>query len=67
MDRCAFDCDDRCSALTEKRCSKCGFKKTKAQLEEGRAKARKLLSEKYLPEQLVLIRRKYWSDGRVNF
>lgn len=45
--KCAFDLEDRCSALTEMRCKGCKFRKTKEELEEGRRKAKEKLCDKY--------------------
>ena len=36
---CAFDKDTFCSALTEKRCVGCSFRKTREELDAGREKA----------------------------
>ena len=42
MSECAFENDfnGECSAMTEKKCQGCKFRKTKDELEEGRKKAR---------------------------
>lgn len=52
MAECAFDNGKNCTALTQKRCKKCAFKKTKEALDLGRAKAwariQSLPSEKYV-------------------
>ena len=42
MTECAFENDfnGECSAMTEKKCQGCKFRKTKEELEEGRKKAR---------------------------
>lgn len=38
-ERCAFDLDEKCSALLVKDCKGCTFYKTKEQLKAGREKA----------------------------
>jgi hypothetical protein len=39
MIKCAFDREEKCSALKEKRCEGCRFFKSKEKLAEGREKA----------------------------
>ena len=62
MNECALDRGSKCSALKEKDCGKCSFRKTTAQLEAGRKKARerinnlpahtqKWISDKYYMKQ----------------
>lgn len=58
MESCVFDCGEKCSALTKKKCKKCSMRKTEAELEEGRAKAMKRL-ETLPPEQYDTIMKKY--------
>ena len=41
MLKCAFDREEKCSALTKKSCEGCAFFKSKEKLEEGREKAQK--------------------------
>jgi hypothetical protein len=58
MENCVFDCGKTCSALTKKKCGKCSMRKTKAELEAGRARAMDRL-ETLPPEQYDTIMRKY--------
>lgn len=52
MSNCAFDINKRdCAVLNKKQCVGCHFKKTKEELEAGREKARKILAQKYTPDQ----------------
>lgn len=62
MDKCAFDLDVKCSALTKKECDGCAFYKTKAQLNEGRKRALRLLG-KFTPQQRQALRERYY-NGR---
>ena len=39
MKDCVFDRQDECAALVERNCQNCKFRKTEAELDEGRAKA----------------------------
>ena len=61
MEKCAFDSDQGCDILNEKRCSKCSFYKTPKQVEEGRKRARELLNKKYLPAERDALCRRYYS------
>ena len=60
MSKCAFEWGSKCSALKEKQCEKCSFRKTAEQLEKGRKKARiRILN---LPtETRTWIREKYYT------
>ena len=46
---CAFDCGRKCSALTEKKCGGCNFRKSADELAAGRKKAAKRLGT--LPDE----------------
>lgn len=57
---CVFDRDTKCSALKEKNCINCSFKKTRRELEEGRKNAARRIKslpnrdyfyKKYMSEQ----------------
>ena len=39
MNKCAFDREDKCTALREKQCDGCRFRKTEQELNDGRQKA----------------------------
>ena len=39
MNDCVFYCDGGCHALNRENCIGCSFRKTKAELQEGRSKA----------------------------
>jgi hypothetical protein len=63
MNNCVFDGDTKCSALKEKRCEGCRFRKTNEELIEGREKAKARL--KTLPEKMQeRIHYKYHSQRR---
>lgn len=55
MNKCAFDLDDKCAALTNKECKGCHFFKTQQELEEGRKKANERLGrlDRILRENLI--------------
>lgn len=56
--KCAFDRTTFCTALIEKKCHKCSFRKTREQLDEGRERAYDRICS--LPEeQQDHIRQKY--------
>ena len=58
MEKCAFDNEDKCKALTEKKCLGCKFRKTEEELQSGREKARGRLES--LPmEEMLHIKNKY--------
>ena len=59
MCECTFKRVDKCAALTSMECEKCSFRKTKAELDAGRAYAKKLLN-RLSPEQRDAIDRKYY-------
>ena len=59
MDKCAFDLEEKCTALTKKQCKDCAFYKTKEQLNEVRKRALRLLS-KFTPEQRQAFRERYY-------
>lgn len=61
--RCAFDCGDKCYALTVRECKGCSFYKTKEELREGRdqAEARVLRLD---PDLKMYIRYKYYGGQR---
>ena len=59
MEKCVFNKGKKCSALAPKKCKNCSFRKTEAELNEGREKARERLES--LPrEQYEAIMRKYY-------
>lgn len=58
MEDCVFDNGKTCAALSCKKCRKCSMRKTKTELEAGRAKAMDRL-ETLPPEQYDTIMRKY--------
>ena len=63
MNNCVFDGGERCSALKEKCCEECRFRKTNEELIEGREKAKARL--KTLPEKMQeRIHYKYHSQRR---
>ena len=63
MNKCVFNVDNECSALMEKCCKGCHFRKTRAELLEGREKAKKRVDA--LPEKLKqYILRKYYSQRK---
>lgn len=65
MNKCAFDCDNSCSALTKKQCIGCRFRKTEQELKESRYKVADRLDS--LPErQQIHIARKYYNVGWTN-
>lgn len=53
MNKCAFDLEKKCAALTDKECKGCRFRKSKEELEEGREKARRRL------DSLPIVQREY--------
>lgn len=59
--KCAFEGENRCNALNEKKCIRCKFYKTKEELQEGRAKAAKKVAQ-LEPELKEHIRHKYYGD-----
>lgn len=62
-EKCVFSRNGRCLCLTRKHCVECSFKKTREQLDDGRAKA--LEHIRTLPEEHQLsIYDKYYN--RVN-
>lgn len=59
MSKCTFEHGEHCSALTEKNCKGCNFRKTEEELESGRKKAQVRLL--MLPSfKLSAIRHKYY-------
>ena len=58
MDKCTFDKGEKCSALNEKRCLSCCFRKTEEELEAGREKARERIESLPLVAR-VHIKNKY--------
>lgn len=58
MEKCVFNNGKKCSALVPKKCKNCSFRKTEAELNAGREKARKRL-ESLPEEQRDAIMRKY--------
>lgn len=65
MNKCAFDRDCICTALSEKQCVGCGFRKTEEELKEGRRKATDRLIS--LPKATqTRIARKYYNTGTLN-
>ena len=58
MEKCVFNNGKKCSALVPKKCKDCSFRKTEAELNAGREKARKRL-ESLPEEQRDAIMRKY--------
>ena len=60
MDKCAFDRDDMCTALDEKSCLGCRFRKTEQELYEGRVKAADRL-DSLSKRQKIHIARKYYN------
>ena len=63
MNECAFDRGSKCSALKEKDCWKCSFRKTQKQLEAGRKKAVERINN--LPRDTqTWIREKYYTKQR---
>lgn len=59
MIKCAFDREEKCTALTVKECEKCTFRKSKDELNEGRERAKDLL-ERLPREQREAIYDKYY-------
>lgn len=59
MNTCTFDCGVFCSALTDKKCEGCKFRKSEDELLEGRQKAEKRIMKLPLIKQLH-IHRKYY-------
>jgi hypothetical protein len=60
MKTCTCDNGEECSALREKKCNGCAFRKTKEELVKGREKAIDRISS--LPQsKQIYIRRKYYS------
>ena len=59
MIKCAFDREEKCTALTVKECEKCTFRKSKDELDEGRERAKDLL-ERLPREQREAIYDKYY-------
>ena len=49
MEKCVFNNGKKCSALAPKKCKNCSFRKTEAELNAGREKARKRLES--LPKE----------------
>ena len=65
MNKCAFDRDGMCTALSEKQCVGCRFRKTEEELKEGRQKATERLIS--LPQSTqIRIARKYYNRGTIN-
>lgn len=63
MNKCAFDRDDKCSALEEKKCDGCKFFKTDEDLKISRIKVKIRLQS--LPwEQQTHILRKYYGRSK---
>lgn len=63
MEKCVFDKGRKCTILCEKNCEKCSFRKTAAELDAGREKARERLEG--LPEdQYNAIQKKYYGLRR---
>lgn len=57
--KCAFELGNKCVALTTKECEGCNFRKTQAEIEKGRKKAKKRFNS--LPEELqTYIKEKYF-------
>ena len=63
-EKCVFDLGEKCYALNEKKCQGCNFFKTRQQLDAGRAKAKKLLNEKYGFKERAAICHKYYSGRK---
>ena len=62
MNKCAFDRDGVCSALSKKQCVGCHFRKSEQELNNGRAKAARRVSK--LPQSIQIhIARKYYDRG----
>ena len=59
MNNCVFDKGKKCSALTPKKCKNCSFRKTEAELNAGREKARERL-ESLPKEQRDALMKKYY-------
>ena len=64
MNNCAFDRGDTCSALNERSCENCSFRKTEQELREGREYAQKFL-DRLPPDKRKAIETKY--RGREGF
>lgn len=60
--RCAFDRGTLCTALSEKKCHKCSFRKTTEELDEGREKAEDRIAS--LPEDKQEYIRFKYNKGR---
>ena len=65
MNDCVFNHGKKCEALTEKNCEGCCFRKTRAELAKGRAKASERI-ESLPPEEQKHILLKYYARGRTN-
>ena len=64
MNKCAFDVGEKCSALTEKNCTGCRFRKTEEEFTHGRKKA--LVRLKTLPLDIQLyIYGKYYGKSKL--
>ena len=62
MNKCAFDLENKCAALTYKQCVGCHFRKTEQELIEGRQKAAERLDN--LPKRTQIhIARKYYNTN----
>lgn len=63
MNKCAFDVEKRCSALKEKCCEGCHFRKTNEELIKGREKAKERVDSlpKSLKEHILI---KYYNQRR---
>ena len=60
MDICTFNKGDKCSALRDKSCRGCAFRKTSNQIEDSRAKAWERI-ESLPPKIKAKIRFKYYN------
>lgn len=64
MEKCVFDMGDKCKAMTKKKCLCCHFQKTAEELEAGREKAAKKVSQ-LEPALQEYIRHKYYGGRRA--
>lgn len=64
MENCYFDRGEKCSALTEKKCKGCRFRKTEEEFKHGRKKA--MIRIRSLPsEQQLYILGKYYGRNKL--
>lgn len=70
MQKCAFECRNHCTALDEKRCIGCTFRKTQEELVEGRTKAFERINSLPTPKRLYILRTYHkqwrWVDFEKN-